>query len=136
MSEQYSDTNLISSDRVEGTSVYNPSGDKLGSINTLMIEKTTGQVSYAVMSFGGFLGIGESYHPLPWNQLKYSTEHDGYVVSLTEDQLRHSPRYDTADESSWARDNRSWPTAVDSYYGTAGTTLGGGGPMADRTRGL
>ena len=127
---------VISSDRVEGTAVYDAAGDKLGSINTLMIGKTTGQVSYAVMSFGGFLGIGESYHPLPWNQLKYSTEHDGYVVSLTEDQLRHSPRYDTADESTWARDNRSWPTAVDSYYGTAGSSLGGGGPMADRTRGL
>lgn len=135
MSEQYSDTSLISSDRVEGTSVYNPSGEKLGSINTLMIEKTSGQVSYAVMSFGGFLGLGESYHPLPWNQLKYSTEHDGYVVSLTEDQLRHSPRYDTADESSWSRDNRSWPTAVDSYYGAAGATmLDGSSPMADRAR--
>jgi len=136
MSEHSTDRSLIASDRVEGTSVYNTAGDKLGSISTLMIEKQSGQVSYAVMSFGGFLGMGESYHPLPWNQLKYSTDHDGYVVSLTEAQLRDSPRYDSTDESSWSRDDRSWPTVVDSYYGTAGADLGGTGPMADRTRGI
>ncbi|MBR0657586.1 PRC-barrel domain containing protein [Roseomonas arctica] len=130
------DHSLISSDRVEGTSVYNTAGDKLGSIHTLMIEKTSGHVSYAVMSFGGFLGLGESYHPLPWNQLHYSTEHDGYVVALTEEQLKGGPRYETANESDWSRDNRSWPTVVDSYYGTAGADLGGVGPMADRTRRL
>ncbi|MDB5384148.1 MAG: PRC-barrel domain protein [Rhodospirillales bacterium] len=136
MSEQNSDHSLISSDRVEGTSVYNPSGEKLGSISTLMIEKVSGHVAYAVLSFGGFLGIGESYHPLPWSQLKYSTEHDGYVVSLTEDQMRKSPRYETADESQWSRDNRNWPTAVDSYYGAAGSDLASTGLMADRTRGI
>ncbi|MES2712938.1 MAG: PRC-barrel domain-containing protein [Pseudomonadota bacterium] len=135
MSQQYSDHSLISSDRVEGTSVYNPSGEKLGSISSLMIEKVSGQVAYAVLSFGGFLGIGESYHPLPWNQLKYSTQQDGYVVSLNEEQLRGAPRYDTSDEAQWSRDDRgSWPTVVDSYYGTAGADLGGVGPMADRTR--
>lgn len=56
---------LISLDKVEGTSMYNPQGDKLGSIHTVMLDKYSGQVSYTVMSFGGFLGIGESYHPPP-----------------------------------------------------------------------
>jgi sporulation protein YlmC with PRC-barrel domain len=58
---------LISSDKVEGTAVYNRQGEKLGSIHSVMIDKSSGKVAYAVMSFGGFLGIGDRYHPLPWN---------------------------------------------------------------------
>jgi len=60
---------LISSDKVDGTTVYNRSGDNIGSINHLMIDKVSGQVEYAVMSTGGLLGIGESYSPVPWNSL-------------------------------------------------------------------
>ena len=58
---------LIAADRVEGTAVYNRQGDHLGAIKTVMIDKPSGKVAYAVMSFGGFLGIGEKYHPLPWS---------------------------------------------------------------------
>ena len=64
---------LISSDKVEGTPVYNPKGERLGKVHHLMIDKYTGQVAYAVMSFGGFLGIGEKYHPLPWKMLNYDS---------------------------------------------------------------
>src|SRR5205085_12220097 len=64
---------LISSDKVEGTPVYNPKGERLGKVHHLMIDKYTGQVAYAVMAFGGFLGIGEKYHPLPWKMLTYDT---------------------------------------------------------------
>ena len=71
---------LISSRRVEGTDVYNSRGDHLGTIEHVMIDKLTGQVSYAVMSFGGFLGIGEKYHPLPWQVLEYDTSKGGYIV--------------------------------------------------------
>ena len=56
---------LIASDKVEGTAVYNRQGERLGSIYNFMVDKRSGQVEYAVMSFGGFLGIGDSYHPLP-----------------------------------------------------------------------
>ena len=73
---------LISSDKVEGTAVYNRAGEKLGSIHTLMIDKRSGKVAYAVMSFGGFLGIGDRYHPLPWSVLDYETSQGGYVVDL------------------------------------------------------
>jgi PRC-barrel domain len=62
---------LISADKVEGTSVYSREGEKLGSIYGLMIDKFSGRVIYAVMSFGGFLGIGDRYHPLPWSVLTY-----------------------------------------------------------------
>lgn len=82
---------LISSDKVEDTKVYNASGEKLGSIDSLMINKREGNVAYAVMSFGGFLGMGEKYHPLPWDQLNYNEDDDGYVVNLTKDQLEGGP---------------------------------------------
>ena len=60
---------LIESDRVEGTAVYDPQGKHLGSIKRLMIEKISGKVAYAVMSFGGFLGMGEDEHTIPWSKL-------------------------------------------------------------------
>ena len=74
---------LIASDKVEGTAVYNRAGESLGSVYTVMIDKYSGQVAYAVMSFGGFLGIGERYHPLPWKALTYDTRLGGYVVDVT-----------------------------------------------------
>jgi PRC-barrel domain len=64
---------LIESDRVEGTTVYDPSGNNIGSIKRLMIEKISGRVAYAVMSFGGFLGMGTEEHAVPWNKLTYDT---------------------------------------------------------------
>ena len=86
-------SSVISSDKVNGTNVYNPAGDKLGSIDTLMIDKLSGKVRYAVMEFGGFLGIGTDLYPLPWDTLKYSPEQGGYVVSLSKEQLEGAPKY-------------------------------------------
>src|SRR5262245_33318692 len=62
---------LIAASKVEGTNVYNRRGESLGSIYDVMIDKRSGNVAYAVMSFGGFLGMGERYHPLPWAVLDY-----------------------------------------------------------------
>ena len=86
---------VISSDDVEGTTVYNTDGDKLGSIDHLMIDKASGQVRYAVMEFGGFLGIGTDRYPLPWTLLKYDTAKAGYVVPLDKSVLDKAPRYAT-----------------------------------------
>ena len=93
-------SSVISSSRVNGTPVYNPAGEKLGSIDSLMIDKLSGKVRYAVMEFGGFLGIGTDRYPLPWETLKYDTGMQGYVVSLAKDKLLDAPRYaqDTAPE--------------------------------------
>lgn len=85
--------NLISSDRVDGTTVYATDGEKLGHIDHLMIGKRSGRVEYAVMSFGGFLGIGEGYHPIPWEALDYDTDKDGYVVAIDKSKLREAPSY-------------------------------------------
>ena len=79
---------VIRSDKVEG-----PAGDKLGSIDTLMIDKRSGTVRYAVLEFGGFLGIGADRYPLPWNMLKYDTRKDGYVVPLQKSTLESAPRH-------------------------------------------
>ena len=68
---------LIESDRVEGTYVYDPNGSHIGTIKRLMIEKISGKVAYAVMSFGGFLGMGADEHTIPWNKLNYDTSLGG-----------------------------------------------------------
>lgn len=105
---------VISSERVEGTSVYNAAGDKLGSIDDLMIDKISGQVRYAVMEFGGFLGIGTDRYPIPWSMLKYDTSQDGYVVPLTKEQIDGAPRY--ANDQVPDYDDR-YSGTIDKYYG-------------------
>ncbi len=85
--------NLIESDKVEGTAVYGADRQKIGSIQRVMIDKVSGKVSYAVLSFGGFLGIGDDYYPLPWQSLKYDTNLGGYVTGVTESQLNRAPKY-------------------------------------------
>jgi PRC-barrel domain len=105
---------LISSDKVEGTSVYNRQGDKLGSIKTVMIDKVSGKVAYAVMSFGGFLGIGESYHPLPWRRLSYATKLGGYVVEIDARVLEEAPRYTASDQPDWS--DPGYRDRIDQYW--------------------
>jgi PRC-barrel domain len=93
---------LIESDRVEGTAVYDPSGNKIGSIRRLMIEKISGTVAYAVMSFGGFLGFGEEDHTIPWKKLDYDTSLAGYRTDITEQQLRGAPSFYRDQDYDWA----------------------------------
>jgi hypothetical protein len=104
--------NLISADKVVGTSVYNHQGENLGSVYRLMLNKLNGQVAYAIMSFGGFLGMGESYHPLPWRVLKYEPSMGGYVVDLDRDRLEKAPYYTPANEPDWG----TYRDRVDAYY--------------------
>jgi hypothetical protein len=106
--------NLISSRKVEGTAVYNRGGESLGTIDNVMIDKLSGQVAYAVMSFGGFLGIGEKYHPLPWGVLDYDISKGGYVIDCDKSALEKAPMYDGRDESTWSE--RGWRKRVDDYY--------------------
>ena len=82
---------LIASDKVQGTNVYNTAGDNLGAIHNVIIDKPSGKVAYAIMSFGGFLGIGNQYHPLPWSVPKYDTNLGGYVLNLDKGQLEGAP---------------------------------------------
>jgi hypothetical protein len=106
---------LIAAEKVRGTTVYNSAGDNLGSIHDLMIDKRAGRVAYAVMSFGGFLGIGEKFHPLPWNALTYDESKGGYNIDLTSDQLRQAPSYSSDEMDRFGSGGK-----VDTYYGGLG----------------
>jgi sporulation protein YlmC with PRC-barrel domain len=110
-----SDTTVISSAKVEGTSVYNVAGEKLGSIDDLMIDKVSGQVRYAVLEFGGFLGLGTDRYPLPWKMLKYNADKNGYVVPLDKATLEKAPRYSDEHVPSYDTD---YGNRVNSYYDT------------------
>ena len=88
---------LILASRVEHTPVFNRDGEEIGHIADLSINRIDGQVVYAIMSFGGFLGIGKKFHPLPWSMLEYHPEKGGYIVPLDRTALEGAPYYD-ADE--------------------------------------
>jgi hypothetical protein len=105
---------LISSDKVDGTDVYSRDGDHLGTVHDVMIDKRTGQVEYAIMSFGGFLGIGESYHPLPWRTLSYDTKLGGYVVDVDRTRLDMAPRYTSSSLPDWS--DRGYRSRIDEYW--------------------
>ena len=106
---------LIGSDKVEGTSVYGTDCNKIGSIERVMIDKVSGRVSYAVLGFGGILGVGNDHFPLPWQSLKYDTALGGYVTGITANELRDAPRYGEADEWNWS--DAAQVRALNAYYG-------------------
>ena len=111
---------LISADKVEGTVVYGAGGHRLGTIETLMIDKMRGTVEYAVLAYGGVLGFGARHYPLPWQQLRYDTELGGYVVGLVEEELREAPSYAPEDTVDLA--DADWGERVHSYYGPSVST--------------
>ncbi len=111
---QDSTNDLIASDRVEGTTVYNSEHEKLGRIENIMIDKVSGQAEFAVMSFGGFLGIGEDHYPVPWNKLRYDTDVSGYVIDLDKATLEGAPRYSAEEEPLF---DRAYGGTVGGYYG-------------------
>jgi len=106
---------LIASNKIEGTAVYDLAGERLGSITNFMVDKRSGKVDYAVMQFGGFLGIGADYYPIPWQMLNYSTDHGGYVVDLDKDTLADAPRY--ADNNNEPDYDQTYNQQVYSHYG-------------------
>jgi hypothetical protein len=108
---------LIGSDKVEGTAVYGANDTKIGSIERVMIDKISGRVSYAVLSFGGFLGIGDDHYPLPWQSLKYDTNLGGYRTGITETQLKGAPKYSNDNAWNWSDPART--RSVNDYSGVA-----------------
>lgn len=113
--EDYEETSsLIASSKVEGTPVFNTVGDKLGRILNLMINKHSGHVSYAVLSFGGFLGLGEDHFTIPWKKLTYSLEMHGYVVDIDVKKLQSAPHH-AADKPPVY--DPAYDALVNSYYG-------------------
>jgi hypothetical protein len=107
---------LVASDRVEGTVVRRLSGEKIGTIQRVMIDKISGNVAYAVLSFGGFLGLGEKHLPIPWQRLKYDTTSESYQVSISDAELAKAPSYAADQEFDWG--DRSEERRLHEFYGT------------------
>jgi hypothetical protein len=84
---------LIASDRVEGTAVRRCNGQKIGTIQRLMIDKLSGNVAYAILSFGGILGLGQKHLPVPWPRMQYSPSLEAYEIDLTDEELAKAPSY-------------------------------------------
>ena len=107
------DMRLIAADKVEGVSVYNPNGDKLGTVENIFIDKVSGQAEFATMAFGGLLGMGEKHYPLPWSVLTYDTDKDGFVVALEKETLEGAPGYD---KSRFSTSPSGWREVVSGHY--------------------
>ena len=107
---------LIGSDKVEGTNVYRSDGEKIGSIERIMIDKYSGQVAYAVMSFGGFLGMGHDHYPVPWPRLDYNKKLGGFEVNISEAELKSAPKFDPGAKDEWNWDDQARGKKVYDYY--------------------
>src|SRR6185437_8728010 len=108
---------LISSEKVTGTSVENTKGDNLGQIEEIMIDKISGQVGYAVLKYGSFLGMGGKLFALPWDTLKYDTGRNAYVVGIPEERLKNAPSYDAGTEPNWG--DPQYAKELHDYYGSS-----------------
>ena len=106
---------MIAAEKVSGTAVYNRAGERLGTIEDIMLDKRSGQTCYAVLSFGGFLGIGDRHFPLPWEKLTYDTALGGYVVDLDRQVLESAPSYSSEEQVTW--DDPAWARRVHEHYG-------------------
>jgi hypothetical protein len=105
---------LIASDRVEGTPVRRPDGTKIGTIQRLMVDKLSGNVAYAVLRFGGFLGMGQKHLPIPWARLNYDPTRQTYLIDLTDEEIRQAPSFEHDAEFDWG--DRKHEVLIHSYY--------------------
>jgi sporulation protein YlmC with PRC-barrel domain len=106
---------LIAADKINGTDVYNMAGERLGGIQNIVIDKVSGRAIYAVMSFGGLLGIGEKQYPLPWSVLNYDPIKAGYVVNLDQNDLTEAPGFHRSEDFQWTSE---YGRQIDRHYNT------------------
>jgi sporulation protein YlmC with PRC-barrel domain len=90
-------TSAILASKVKGTAVYNDAGDKIGTVEDVVLDKQSNQIMFAALGFGGLFGIGEKYYPVPWSMLDYNEDKGGYVVPLNKDSIQNAPAYDLKD---------------------------------------
>jgi hypothetical protein len=105
---------LIAAKQVQGATVFNTQLEKLGAIEDVMIDKPSGRIAYAILAYGGFLGIGDRFYPVPWEKLRYDTEIGGYVVDIGQDVLEGAPSYSGDAPASWQDD--AWDKGIYTYY--------------------
>ena len=107
---------VMGADTLIGNAVCNPKGEDLGDIKEIMLDMRSGRVGYAVMSFGGFLGMGEKLFAVPWNALTLDTKNKRFVLNVAEERLKNAPGFDTNNWPDMA--DQSWVSGIHSYYGT------------------
>jgi sporulation protein YlmC with PRC-barrel domain len=107
---------LMGADTLVGNDVYNDESESLGDIKEIMLDMRTGRVSYAVLSFGGFLGIGEKFFAVPWDALKLDTAHKRFVLDVKKDRLKSAPGFDKDHWPDMA--DPTWEKGIHAYYGT------------------
>ena len=107
-------TSAIRAKKVIGTAVKDTSGATIGKVEDIVLDKLSNNIMFAIVGFGGFLGIGEKFHPLPWSVLDYDEAEGGYVVNFTKDQLTAAPAYSM--EELTAGDGTQFRTHVYDYY--------------------
>ena len=107
---------VLSASTLSSDDVYNPKGEKLGNIKELMLDIESGSVCYAVLSFGGFLSLGEKLFAVPWSALKVDTKNKRLVMDTSEEHLKNAPGFDTDHWPNMA--DTTWEKSIHSYYGT------------------
>jgi sporulation protein YlmC with PRC-barrel domain len=107
-------TSAIRAKKVIGTTVKDPSGASIGKVEDIVLDKLSNNIMFAIVGFGGFLGMGEKFHPLPWSTLDYDETEGGYVVNLTKDQLQAAPAYSMEDLTQG--DGTQFRNQVYDYY--------------------
>ena len=112
-------TSAIRAKKVLGTNVVDPSGSKIGEVEDVILDKQTNSILFAVISFGGFLGMGEKYHPIPWSALDYDPQAGSYVVDYTKEQLKAAPAGSI--EELTKDDGLAYRDRVFDYYKVTGT---------------
>jgi sporulation protein YlmC with PRC-barrel domain len=106
---------LMGADTLLGNDVYNTSEESLGTIKEFMIEMHSGRISYAVLSFGGFLGMGDRLFAVPWQALKLDTENKRFTLNVSKEQLKNAPGFDKDHWPTMA--DPTWAAGVHSFYG-------------------
>lgn len=107
---------LMGADTLNGNDVYNQKDEDLGDIKEIMLNMKTGRVSYAVLSFGGFLGLGEKLFAVPWDALKLDTENKRFVLNVDKESLEEAPGFDKDQWPNMA--DPAWAERIHTYYGT------------------
>ena len=111
---------LLSASTLSSDDVYNRKGEKLGSIKDLMMDIQSGRVCYAVLSFGGFLTLGEKLFAVPWSALTVDTDNKRLLLDTNEERLKEAPGFDKDNWPNMA--DPSWEKSIHSYYGTESTS--------------
>ncbi len=108
---------LMGADTLVGNDVYNPAGENLGDVKEIMLDMRSGKVSYAVLSFGGFMGVGEKLFAVPWEVLKLDTENKRFTLDVNKEQLEGAPGFDKHHWPDMA--DTAWQKSIHDHYGTA-----------------